>query len=111
MELLPIGSVVQGKKLKFCIIGYSDINTDNGNVWGYYAVPCPTGFYNSTSIVFIPFDKEMKVVYDGYKTKESKAASDFISVIKDNLGDIANEQLVGELKRFKEEIDRKEKQL
>ena len=111
MELLPIGSVVQGKKLKFCIIGYSDINTDNGNVWGYYAVPCPTGFYNSTSIVFISFENKMKTVHDGYRTKESKAVSEFISVIKDDLSGMTDEQLAEELKLFKEGFDGKEKQI
>lgn len=111
MELLPIGSVIQGRNLKYCIIGYSDINTDDGNIWGYYAVPCPTGFFNSTSIVFIPFENKMKTVHDGYRTKESKAVSEFISVIKDELGGMTDEQLAEELKLFKEGFDGKEKQI
>ena len=77
-NIVPIGSIVEIKESKYCVMGYGSINKDGKEIYGYYGVIPPVGFMNLENVAFIPYANVTNVLFTGYSTESSDIAAKFI---------------------------------
>lgn len=68
MKLLSIGSVIKYEDTKLMIVGHS--TKKETNKYSYVVVPYPIGFAGKDKILTIEVDKEVQVLYEGYKNEQ-----------------------------------------
>ncbi len=97
MNLLPIGSVITVNEHKLSIIGYSNVKSEDKGKVGYYVVPYPVGYIGIEKTFFVPFDIEMTVLSEGYRTEATdallKLLGDSLEMTKDMHSDTVEKLL------------------
>lgn len=93
-SIVPIGSIVEIKESKYCVMGYGSINKDGKEIYGYYGVIPPVGFMNLENVAFIPYANVTNVLFTGYSTEASDMGVKFIEKSNELSEKYTTEQLL-----------------
>lgn len=106
MKLLPIGSIIELKGHKMCIVGYTSVTKDGQTQCGYYAVPYPVGFVNARATLFVPTDAVTRVLQEGYQTQGSQKLLGLLGTYFQASDVLGPEQILAVAQAYKKAVDR-----
>lgn len=78
-DLLPLGSIVSKNNIKYCILGYANIEKASKQILGYTVAPYPFGFLDKSLLGILDCEDVEEVIFVGYETEKSEAVCELYS--------------------------------